>query len=102
MLHGILEDHFEKWYEIEVDRTDHLPPLNMFGELTVMLRYGMYIDFLNRRGLKISLNNSPDGYEFYIYYKGMRFFIDDVQSLGEMYIKSINKANTVYNEFYSK
>ena len=97
-----MEDHFEEWYKNESELTDHLPPLNIFNELTLTMCYGMYEDFLNRRGLKISMKNTPNEMTFYIYYKGMTFYIDDAQTLTEAHISAIKKSNTVYNEWFNK
>jgi hypothetical protein len=72
MLEGKFQDDFEEWYEDKADRTDHLPPLNMFYELSASLQWGIFLDFINSMDHHIAISGAMPQTGLM---KGVRMFV---------------------------
>ena len=58
MIEGKFKEDFEVWYEAKAERSDHVPPLNVFYELSASLQWGMYVDFINTKKQNISISGA--------------------------------------------
>ena len=109
-LTGKCKEDFEKWFEPPLKENEKDPwGIALYGSmvaefysLTESMQYGVYVDFFDSVGIKISIRNISDAYWFVINNVNTEGKKDRYEgrymSRPEARTKAIEKANEIYNK----
>ena len=107
-LTGKAKVEFEKWFEFDsgckpfMHRNEYVTAIESFYNLPKSMQCGVYVDFFDSFGIKISIINISDAYWFVINNVNTTGKKDRYEckymSRPEARTTAIEKANEIYNE----
>ena len=102
-LTGKCREDFKKWYTITYFKNltplsiqEHCTILECFDDCFESMQYGVYVDFFDSVGIRISMNQFNDEYWFDIDPQGIDS--ECLKTRPEARMAAIEKANEIYNK----
>lgn len=111
-LTGKCREDFEKWYvkqglnfnvvtDVEGNKDTYYIPVSYFNDYPQSMQYGVYVDFFDSVGIRISIRNIGDSYWYVINYPNKKGLQDRYEgkfmSRPKARTAAIEKANEIHN-----